>query len=70
MGRQYRRANSGELDWVDASHASKILREMRVAIEGSVLENRIAALETALAEHQAKKPLKANGHGLRPETRP
>ena len=67
MGRQYRRANSGELDWVDASHASRILREMRVAIEGSVLETRIAALEAAIAEH---KPLKANGHGLRPETRP
>ena len=57
MGRQYRRADAGDLDWVDANAAARILREMRVAIEGSDFEARLAALEQTLAGRP-----KLNGH--------
>jgi hypothetical protein len=29
LGRQYRRADEGELDWADAAAAARILREIR-----------------------------------------
>ena len=45
LGRQYRRADAGELTWSDAAAAARILREMRQAMEASDIEARIAALE-------------------------
>jgi hypothetical protein len=47
---QYRRADRGELDWSDAAAASRILHEIRAAIECSELERRVAALEEAAGD--------------------
>lgn len=64
LNRQYRRADRGDLEWTDASHAARILREMRHALEGDALERRIAALEQALAERDgAPPPRHINGNG-------
>jgi hypothetical protein len=49
MGRQYRRADNGEMLWIDAANAVRILREMRAAMEGSLLVQRIEQLESQLA---------------------
>jgi hypothetical protein len=64
LARQYRRADRGELDWQSAAAASRILRELRQTLEGSELEQRIAALEAALAERDERRPAQINGHGL------
>jgi hypothetical protein len=45
--------------WQDARAAAVILREMRITIEGSALEDRLAALEKAL---DIPRPAGANGH--------
>jgi hypothetical protein len=52
LGRRYRRADRGELPWQDARAAAAILREMRLLLEISRFEARLAALEAqAAAEH-------------------
>jgi hypothetical protein len=50
LARQYRRADRGEMDWQDAAATARILREIRQTIEGSDLEQRIAALEEAASD--------------------
>jgi hypothetical protein len=67
LSRQYRRADQGTLDWADAVAAARILREMRACLEGSNLEERIAAIEATLSglEGQHRRP---NG-GAQPEAR-
>ena len=50
LGRQYRRADLGEMTWQDCAAASRVLRELRTAIEGSELERRVAALEEAAGD--------------------
>jgi hypothetical protein len=60
LGRQYRRADSGELPWPDAAAAARILREMRVTIEGDAFEQRLADLEARVAATPAKA---SNGAG-------
>ena len=57
LGRVYREGWTGALTWQDAASAARILREIRVTIEGSELEQRIARLEAQLA------PARPNGHG-------
>lgn len=47
LGRQYRRADAGELDWRDAAAAARILREMRHLLEATDIEQRLARLEAA-----------------------
>jgi hypothetical protein len=72
LGRQYRRADHGAMEWQDARAAAAILREMRQALEGSALEQRLAAIEQALAERRGK-PFKPNGrdsHGRPVGSRP
>jgi hypothetical protein len=66
LGRQYRRADAGELDWPDAACAARILREMRQVIEGDGFEQRIAALEDALG----KQPGRPNGGARQWSARP
>jgi hypothetical protein len=58
LSRVYRAAWSGKLEWQDAGHAARILRELRQTIEGDAIEQRIAALE-ALAMPEKR----ANGGG-------
>jgi hypothetical protein len=41
IGRVYRAADAGVMQWADASAASRILRELRQALEGGELEARI-----------------------------
>lgn len=64
LARQYRRANRGELDWADAHCASRILRELRLAMESGDLEQRLARIERQLAEAQQQPafPDRPNGH--------
>jgi hypothetical protein len=61
LGRQYRRADAGSLEWQDCRAAALVLREMRQAMEGGEIERRIEALEQQLAEARGQ-PLKPNGH--------
>ena len=49
------------MDWHDAARAASILQILSRMIQGSDFEDRIAALETALAEHKGK-PSRSNGH--------
>jgi hypothetical protein len=60
LKRLYRCAWAGEITWQDAGSAARVLRELRVCLEGSEIEARIEALEHLLAEH---RPGRANGHG-------
>lgn len=63
LGRQYRRADNGELAWQDAAAAARILREMRTTIEGDTFEARISALETlAAGGSAATSDRRPNGH--------
>jgi hypothetical protein len=62
LGRVYREGWAGALTWQDAAAAARILREIRAAIEGGELEQRVARLEAQFA------PARPNGHG-RPEAR-
>jgi hypothetical protein len=41
IGRVYRRADAGVMQWQDASAAARILRELRQALEGGDIEARI-----------------------------
>jgi hypothetical protein len=69
LGRQYRRADVGQLPWCDALAAARILKEMRATLEGSALEARLEVLEKAL---DIPRPAGANGHvpaGVRPWAR-
>jgi hypothetical protein len=65
LGRQYRRADDGDLGWQDARAAAAILKEIRALIEGDALEQRIAAIERALADAGAIARGKPNGHDSR-----
>ena len=47
LKRVYRMAHHGEMVWQDAAAAARILRELRVCLESSDLEQRIARLEAA-----------------------
>jgi hypothetical protein len=60
----YRAGWSGTLTWQDAASASRILREIRNAIEGGELERRISALGAQLSP-----PPRPNG-GTRPGLHP
>lgn len=62
LGKVYRRADAGLMDWQDACAASRILRELRQLIEGTDLETRIAALEAVVAERDGRPPPRRNGH--------
>ena len=61
LGFQYRRADKGEIEWVDAVAAARVLREMRYCIEGDAIEQRLGKLEDLLAERGAKVRPRANG---------
>jgi hypothetical protein len=63
LARVYRAGWDGTLTWQDAACAARILREIRGAIEGGELEQRIARLEAQLA------PAKPNG-STRPGVHP
>jgi hypothetical protein len=63
LARVYRAGWAGTLEWQDAASAVRILREIRITIEGGELEQRIARLEAQLA---VAKP---NG-SARPGTHP
>jgi hypothetical protein len=52
LGRQYRRADQGELPWLDCSAAARVLREARHCLEGADIERRLAALERELDQQQ------------------
>ena len=65
LRRCYALAHNNKMAWADAGCAARILRELRYCIEGSNLEQRIAALE-ADAEHD--QPRRTNGQGW-PEAR-
>lgn len=67
LGRQYRRADAGDIDWADAAHAARILREMRHALEASDIEQRLAALEAAAEADDS--PRRGNGHDRHTSTR-
>ena len=58
LGRVYRAGWSGALTWQDAASAARILREIRMTIEGGDLEQRLERLE---ARHDVAKP---NGNDL------
>ena len=66
LGRLYRAGWTGGMAWQDAAAAARILREIRVTIEGGELEQRIARLEARVAEAAPAKP---NGH-TRPGAHP
>ena len=59
LGRVYRAGWSGALEWQDAACAARILREIRITIEGGELEQRLERLEEHLS---VAKP---NGHDRR-----
>jgi hypothetical protein len=48
LGRQYRRANDGDLPWPDCAAAARVLREARHCLEGADIERRLTALERTL----------------------
>jgi hypothetical protein len=50
LKRVYRLAHQGEMSWQDAGCAARLLREIRVTIEGGEIEARLAALERAVSE--------------------
>jgi hypothetical protein len=54
LGRVYRRADAGEMDWQAACCAARLLREIRMILETSDLEERVAQLEARLEAHPAK----------------
>ena len=56
LGKVYRRADAGMMDWQDACAASRILRELRQLIEGTDVETRIARLEAVAAERDGVPP--------------
>jgi hypothetical protein len=49
LGRVYRQADGGQIPWSDAASASRILREVRQALEGGDLERRLDAVNADLA---------------------
>jgi hypothetical protein len=53
LSRVYRAGWSGTMTWQDAASAARILREIRNAIEGGELEQRIVRLEARI---EAAKP--------------
>jgi hypothetical protein len=58
LGRLYRDARSGKLDWSDCTKGTHVLATIARLIESSDFEARISALERAAAETQRR-----NGHG-------
>jgi hypothetical protein len=50
LKRVYRMAHQGQISWQDAGCAARLLREIRVTIEGGEIEARLAALERATSE--------------------
>jgi hypothetical protein len=66
LGRQYRRADRGELPWQDAAAAGRVLRELRLILEANALEERIVEIETALQAQGFTLPRgRPNGLGSR-----
>jgi hypothetical protein len=63
LGRHYRRADAGELNWADAAAASRVLREMRHLLETSDIEQRLQRLEEAAASDPDWPRASANGRG-------
>jgi hypothetical protein len=61
LKRCYRAAWDGEISWQDAGCAARILREIRITIEGGEIERRIEALEAALAERDGRPRPRPNG---------
>jgi hypothetical protein len=63
LGAQYRRADRGELPWSDAAAAARILREMRLCIESSDIEQQIGEIISAMdaAGISIPKPPRGNG---------
>jgi hypothetical protein len=68
LNRQYTRADRGELTWQDACAAARILREIRVCIEGDEIERRLAEIERRLDQDNAPpgrpRQWQADGRGL------
>ncbi len=70
LSQVYRDARvNGSMDWSDAARAASILQILAKMIEGSDFEQRLSALEGALAERQGK-PTKPNGAGRYVGARP
>jgi hypothetical protein len=71
LARVYRAGWDGSLTWQDAACAARILKEIRVAIEGGEFERRLVAIEERLGA--ASKPrtarTAASGLGCEPEFR-
>jgi hypothetical protein len=61
LARCYGEAREGALSWQDAARAASVLQILGRMIEGSDFEERLAALEGAIAERDAM-PVRGNGH--------
>lgn len=48
LGRVYREARRGEIDIQDGTRLASILATMRLVVEGSEIERRVAELETRM----------------------
>ena len=64
LRRCYALAHNNNMAWADAGCAARILRELRYCIEGSNLEQRIAALDADAEQDQPAG--RSNGHADRP----
>ena len=57
----YAEARQARLDWQSAARAASVLQILTRMIEGDTFEDRLAALESTLAEHDRRPPSR-NGH--------
>jgi hypothetical protein len=59
LARLYRGAKAGQIPWSDAARAVTVLRELRLLLETTDLEQRLAELEDRLSQVEARA--KPNG---------
>jgi hypothetical protein len=62
LARLYRMAHHKQIPWSDAAAGARILREIRVTLEGEAFEQRLAAIEQRLGG-------KPNGYDAHREAR-
>ncbi len=66
LARIYRLGHQGKMVWADVAAASRVLREVRIILETSAIEQRIVQIEEILkANGSALPPGRPNGLGAR-----